>query len=99
VVGHVRFPADAEANYLTVSEETHRWKCLLEDGEFWSAGQIADARRLRSFVNGLLRLTLLAPDIQESVLDGRQPKGLQLVDLTKGTSSSCEEQEKLAHFG
>jgi hypothetical protein len=42
---------------------------------------------------------LLAPDIQESVLDGRQPKGLQLVDLTKGTSSSCEEQEKLAHFG
>jgi hypothetical protein len=41
---------------------------------------------------------LLAPDLQESVLDGR-PKGLQLVELTKGTSSSWEEQEKLAHFG
>jgi hypothetical protein len=26
---------------------------------------------------------LLAPDIQEAILDGRQPKGLQLEELTK----------------
>jgi hypothetical protein len=29
-------------------------------------------------VNRLLRLTLLAPDFQEAILDGRQPKGMQL---------------------
>jgi hypothetical protein len=28
----------------------------------------------RSFVNRLLRLTLLAPDIVEAILDGKQPK-------------------------
>jgi hypothetical protein len=32
----------------------------------------------RSFVNRLLRLTLLAPDIVEAILDGRQPKRMQL---------------------
>jgi hypothetical protein len=53
----------------------------------------------RSFVNRLLRLTLLAPDIQEAILDGRQPKGMQLQELTKGMPSSWEEQEKLVHFG
>ena len=29
----------------------------------------------RSFVNRLLRLTLLAPDIVEAILEGRPPKG------------------------
>jgi hypothetical protein len=29
----------------------------------------------RSFVNRLMRLTLLAPDIVEAILDGHRPKG------------------------
>ena len=61
----------------------HRWKQMLDDGRNRSAGEVADAEKVtRSFVNRLLRLTLLAPDIQDAVLDGRQPKGLQLEDLT-----------------
>ncbi len=60
----------------------HRWKRLLEEGRYRSAGELAEAEGLtRSFVNRLLRLTLLAPDIQEAILDGRQPKGLQINDL------------------
>ena len=36
---------------------------------------VAESEKVtRSFVNRLLRLTLLAPDIQEAVLGGRQPK-------------------------
>ena len=54
-----------------MSEEAHRWKRLLGDGEYWPAGENADAYRItRSFVT---RLTLLAPDIVEAILDGRQP--------------------------
>jgi hypothetical protein len=49
----------------------------------------------RSYVNRLLRLTLLAPDIQEAILDGRQPKGLQLAMLTGALPSAWEEQRQL----
>jgi hypothetical protein len=62
----------------------HRWKRMLEEGRCRSAGEIADAEGItRSFVNRLLRLTLLAPDIQEAILDGRQAKGMQLEELTQ----------------
>ena len=47
-----------------------------EQGKYRSIAELAEAEGLtRSFVNRLLRLTLLAPDIVEAILDGRQPKG------------------------
>jgi hypothetical protein len=64
----------------------HRWKRMLENGTFQSAGGITEAEGVtRSFVNRLLRLTLLAPDI----LGGRQPKGMQLEELTRRTRRAC----------
>ena len=54
----------------------HRWKAMLEECRYRSAGELAEAEGVtRSFVNRLLRLTLLAPDIVETILEGRQPKG------------------------
>ncbi len=58
--------------------------------------QIAEAEKIdRSFVNRLLRLTLLAPDIQEAILEGRQPKGLQLEELMRAMPGAWEEQYKV----
>ena len=72
----------------------HRWKGMLEDGRYRSAGELAEAEGVtRSFVNRLLRLTLLAPDVVEAVLDGRQPKGMQLENLTRAIPSGWEEQK------
>jgi len=60
----------------------------LEDGAYQSAVDIAEAENVdRSFINRLLRLTLLAPTIQEAILDGRQPKGMQLEALVRGMPS------------
>ncbi len=74
----------------------HRWKRMLEEGGYRSAGGIADAEKInRSFVNRLLRLTLLAPNIQEAVLDGRQPKAMQLEELIRAMPSSWKEQREL----
>src|SRR5512144_2020211 len=74
----------------------HRWKRLLEDGKYRSAAEIAEAEGVtRSFVNRVLRLTLLAPDIVEAILDGRQAKAMQLEDLTQALPSVWHEKRQL----
>jgi hypothetical protein len=68
---------------------------LIEDGTYRSAVEIAEAEgATRSFVNRLLRLTLLAPDLVEAILDGRQPKGLQLEELMRAITSAWQEQRQ-----
>jgi hypothetical protein len=65
---------------------------MLEEGRYRSAAEIAQAEGVtRSFVNRLLRLTLLAPDIQEAILDGLQP-GMALEELTRAMPNRWEEQ-------
>ena len=45
-----------------------------------------------SYVSRVLRLTLLAPEIVEAILDGRQPAELQLDDLLSGLPLGWERQ-------
>lgn len=74
----------------------HRWKRLLERGKYRSAAELAEAEGVtRSFVNRLLRLTLLAPDIVEAILDGREPKGMQIEDLPRTVPGAWEEQRRI----
>jgi hypothetical protein len=55
----------------------HRWQRVLESGENATLAELADAERIsRSYVCRVLRLTLLAPDIVERILDGRPTAGL-----------------------
>lgn len=62
----------------------HRWKRLLENGEFASVAELAAAEKINeSYVCRILRLTLLAADIVEAILDGRQPPELQIEILLK----------------
>ena len=71
----------------------HRWKRMLEEGRYRSAAKVPETEKVtRSFVSRLLGLTLLAPDIQEAILGGRQPKGLQLEELTKPMPTGSQEQ-------
>src|SRR5512133_4015856 len=73
----------------------HRWKRMLEEGRYRSAGEVAEAEGVtRSYVNRLLRLTLLAPEIVEAILEGRQPKAMQLGKLTDAIPSEWENQRK-----
>jgi hypothetical protein len=48
-----------------------RWQRLLEEGRFASVRELADAERVGlSYISRVLRLTLLAPEIIERILDG-----------------------------
>ena len=56
------------------------WQYLLDTGAMQSGSAIARAENLHySVVNELLRLTLLAPDIVEQFIAGKQPRRLTLI--------------------
>jgi len=50
-----------------------RWKRMLESGEYANIAELAEREGIApSYMTRVLRLTLLAPDIVEGILDGRQ---------------------------
>lgn len=72
----------------------HRWRRMLESGEFATVQDLANAEKINSsYLARVLRLTLLAPDIVEEILDGRQPAGLQLEDLLAPFPVEWERQK------
>lgn len=74
----------------------HRWKRLLEGGQYASVAELAAAEKINeSYVCRVLRLTLLAPDIIEAILDGRQPPELQMDVLLKPFPVRWGEQMQL----
>jgi hypothetical protein len=55
---------------------------MLDDGVYATVEDLAKAKEVASsYVSRVLRPTLLAPEIVEAILDGRQPAELQLDDL------------------
>ena len=72
----------------------HRWQRLLECGECGSISELAAAEKIdRSYLCRVLRLTLLAPEIVETILDGRQPEEVSLPALLKGFPVEWERQK------
>jgi hypothetical protein len=79
---HIRTRADPAM--VKALARAFRWKRLLENGRYGSISEIATAEKIdRGYVGSILRLTLLAPDLVEAILDGRQPPTLGLPTLLK----------------
>lgn len=59
-----------------------RWKRMLESGDFATINELADREGIApSYMTRVLRLTLLAPDIIEAILDGRTGPELTLAAI------------------
>ena len=77
----------------------HIWRDLLESGKVKTISEIARANKVdHSYVSRILRLTTLAPDIIEAILDGKEPSGLSLAVLTKERLPELWEEQRRA-FG
>jgi hypothetical protein len=72
----------------------HRWRRRIESGRAKSIIDLAEQEKVTvAYVCRLLPLTCLAPDIVEAILDGRQPKGLRLVEML-GNGPLCWEEQR-----
>ncbi len=70
-----------------------RWRKLLETGAFATVAEIAAAEKINAaYVGRVLRLTLLAPEIVEAILDGRQPVAVTMSALMRPFPVSWVEQ-------
>jgi hypothetical protein len=79
--GSIAAPARARGDsvLLKALARGFRWRKLLETGDFATIQEIADAENINpSYVSRVLRMTLLAPEIVEAILAGRQPPELTM---------------------
>ena len=61
-----------------------RWRKLLDTGVYGSIEEMAAAEKINTtYISRLLRMTLLAPNIVEAILDGRQPAEMTLAVLMR----------------
>jgi hypothetical protein len=75
-------PARVDNTMVKAIARAFRWRKLMETGVFATVTEIAVAERINaSYVSRVLRLTLLAPEIVEQILNGthRAPLSLGLL--------------------
>jgi hypothetical protein len=86
----------AEPALLKALARAFRYQRLLDEGRYVSISEMAEGERIdRGHLGTLLRLTLLAPDIVEAILDGRQPDGRELPRLMEPFPADWAEQRAL----
>ena len=72
-----------------------RWKRMLESGEFAAIGELAEREGIAvSYLTRVLRLTLLAPDIVEAILDGTQEPDRTLSQLLETLPTDWQSQRR-----
>jgi hypothetical protein len=91
--------AATDRTLIKALARAYRWQKLLDDGVYGSIAEIADKERIsRSFLSRTIRLSLLAPDIVEAIVNGRQPPTLKLSDLEAPFPIDWEQQRVTFDF-
>ena len=76
-----------------------RYQKLLDERRYASISEMAEGERIeRGYLGSLLRLTLLAPDIVEAILNARQPRSLEVRGLTRRLPLDWEQQRMALGF-
>jgi hypothetical protein len=72
-----------------------RWREMIENRTYATIAEIAAAEKINaSYVGRVLRLTLLAPETVEAILNGRQPAEMTLAGLMRPFPVRWGEQQE-----
>jgi hypothetical protein len=72
-----------------------RWKRMIDTGRYATITDLAAQEGIApSYLTRVLRLTLLAPDIADKILEGRQGPDVTLARLMAGFPEEWERQRK-----
>ena len=95
-------PMKPQTNILLAAAvaRAHQWQEMFLSGRYGTIAELAEKVGVdKSFVTRLMRLALLAPDIVDAIMDGREPDGLTFKNLTvKPVPFSWDEQRRLWGF-
>src|SRR5689334_958010 len=73
-----------------------RYQKLLDEGRYASISELAKAEKIeRGYLGTLLRLTLLAPDLVEAILDEEDPIAVPLPQLLAPAPAVWAEQRAI----
>ena len=86
----------ADSTLVKALARAFRWKRMLDSEEFTTIGELAEREGIApSYMTRVLRLTLLAPDIVEVILDGRQGPEVTLARVLEPFPSVWPEQRRV----
>lgn len=87
---------EADVTLINALVRAHRWNRWLARGKYDSVKEIANDEGITSpsYASRILRLVLLAPDIQEAILNSTHPATLTLADFMDPFPQVWELQRK-----
>ena len=88
-------PRKTDNTLVKALARAFRWKRMLESGEFATIAELAEREGIApSYMTRVLRLTLLAPDIVETIMEGWQGPEVTLARLMDRFPEEWEGQRK-----
>lgn len=97
--GHIPAKPRRDDTLLKALTRAHRWRRMIESGHCKSITDLAAQEDVTEpYVSRILALTILAPDITEAILDGRQPRSLKLSELLRNIPLDWNEQRETFGF-
>jgi hypothetical protein len=88
-------PCKSDSTLVKALARAFRWKRMLESGEFATIAELAQREGIApSYMTRVLRLTLLAPDIVEAILDGTQEPDRTLSQLLETLPTDWQSQRR-----
>jgi hypothetical protein len=80
-----RIATKADPALVKALARAFRYQKLLDEGRYANISEMATGEKIeRGYLGTLLRLTLLAPELVEAILNGRQPEEVTLLRLLEG---------------